>query len=647
MLYSEPYVLKEGYEINLVFTDGLADLVNYEFTDDSGNIPQDRIPIFNALNYIINKTDIALNIWESVNIYASVMDSGTDDSMLEQAYIDPKNYQNSDGTVKNCAEVLTYLLDFMGARLYQSNGRWNIDLVSEKTATNVPTRKRTSNYGVIAGGNENPRYLLRRSTAASPRITFKDQGQVMKIPQTYGTIELTYEFGLRKNNSLIIGDFENEDLENGQLRNWQIDAGSDTIVGLERLEESRAGLAFFTQHNTNVFGTVVTITSKPVPIYETDFDSKIKFSFDTYIRPIFENTYSYIDVAISIGNKYLKPVRPNWTDPRPEITNQFTSAAGLLIDGKYIRYYIEELLKWKTIEVEALVKGSDGISGDLVLEFKLYSPPTYDYETIALMKAAGIPEFYKRRARAKDTVSSNDVIRFYEHEYSTESESLPDIVSLGSGQIWRLKKTVEYPTDSLANPFNSWVQSVMLDNVYARYFPNFDDPESNYTVTETPNIGIKQVFNKSLFHGDLLVPPLDDNYSNIITGHLTEQDGTSIYGNWSRKGVTENYNITELLAKMIRGQYQERRWMLTGEVMCPDGMLSFWNTIHEVRTGKIYQLISLVQNLKEGFAEIESIETLSGGDPLDESTDPGGDPGPIEPPVETRVHSSDFSTDFN
>ncbi|HNT51142.1 MAG TPA: hypothetical protein PKK67_11175, partial [Cyclobacteriaceae bacterium] len=97
----------------------------------------------------------------------------------------------------------------------------------------------------------------------------------------------------------------------------------------------------------------------------------------------------------------------------------------------------------------------------------------------------------------------------------------------------------------------------------------------------------------------------------------------------------------------IRGQYQERRWMLTGEVMCPDGMLSFWNTIHEVRTGKIYQLISLVQNLKEGYAEIESIETLSGGDPLDESIDPGGDPGPIEPPVETRVHSSDFSTDFN
>ncbi len=96
---------------------------------------------------------------------------------------------------------------------------------------------------------------------------------------------------------------------------------------------------------------------------------------------------------------------------------------------------------------------------------------------------------------------------------------------------------------------------------------------------------------------------------------------------------------------MIRGQFQERRRKLTDSLDCPDLLPTFWNTLHEVRTGRVFQFMSLKIYLRMNMAEFSAVETLSGGDPLDESV--GGDVGEIEPPVETRVHVAAFSSAFN
>ncbi len=663
MLYSEPYVLKEGYEINLVFTDGLADLKDYEFTDDSGNIPQDRIPIFNALNYIINKTDIELNIWESVNIFASVMDSGTDDSMLEQAYIDPKNYLNTDGTIKNCAEVLSYLLEFMGARLYQANGRWNIDLVSEKTATNVPYRKRTSNYGVIAGGNENPRYLLRRSTAESPRITFKDQSQVMKIPQTYGTVQLTYDLGIEdKNNLLDYGDFNDEDLVNGQLKGWKVDLenAENASIGLESYDVDKNAL--FIDFDITQPSESVLLSANPIDYEWPNGAHKVKLLFDVYTRPIYSDLWIYFDYSLKLVNSGLPITYRLQPDFFTNSLRYMDTPTNNLQDGDYNRVFITEHLTWKTISADIYIFQTS-FSGSLELDFLINSNQSYQYSSVSELQAVAVGSdkfrLYNNKARVLLAGGlpgfENDEILFYDLIRENLAEDVPNVLypvdfnSSTNPYCWKLQKRVAFPTVFNADDFaQSLLQSFLIRNVRLEYYPNNGEkPIEEITITEVVNNGLKNKLEKTIFHGDIQIPPLDNNYQYLSNAYLTESDGTPIYGGWARKGVTENYSSSELLAKMIRGQYQERRWMLTGEVMCPDGMLSFWNTIHEVRTGKIYQLISLVQNLKEGFAEIESIETLSGGDPLDESTDPGGDPGPIEPPVETRVHSSDFSTDFN
>lgn len=681
MLYSEPYVLKQGYEIMLSFTDGLADLVNYDFTDDGGNIINDRIPIFNAINYIINKTDIELNYWETVNLLASAMDSGDGDSALEQGYIDPKAYKNADGTVKNCREVLGYLMEFLGARIYQSNGRWNIDLVSEKTASTVLTRKRTSNYGTIGEDNESPRVLLRRSTAASPRVTWKDQTQVMSIPHTWGTIKLTHNLGIEnKNNLLPYGEFKGEDIEAGQFKGWQIDDsnGNGATFGLENIERNgELNDVLFVDFSACPIGdNFVLLQSLPVLYdYPGPFSYQwIKVSFDVYTRALFTKAEIYLDYAVKLNSGlYITPRvydTSNIYGPGKRVISTFTSE---LIEGKYNRLIISESLTWKTISFEFPIYftslNSISSDGPLEIEFKIRSNPIYDYVSISDLKTEPVEQivnadtiFWNKKRRVKDTVSGKDVIRIYEIERGNYAESLPDIVQPNDFSssspftkvyTWRLRETVEIEATD-----KNWLQNILIDNVKLEYIPDGEPPIESLFVTEVPNPKIKQVYEKELLHGDMstktqkvwsgsLVQYQDNNFKHIQRSYISLEDGTPITGNWSRRGITENYTITELLAKMLRGQFQELRWKETGTMMCPDGMLSFWNTVHEVRTGKIYQLISLVQNLKFAEAEVEMIETLSGGDPLDESADPGGDPGPVEPPIETRVHSSDFSSDFN
>lgn len=667
MLYNEPYVSKKNYDVNLTFTDGLADLKDYEFTDNGGTYPTSRLSILTALNYILNKTDVRINVWENVNAYPTGILYGTDDSTLEQLYIDPMRYRNDDGTYKTCREVLGYLMDFLGAKIYQSNGRWNIDLISEKSASAVATRKRTNTFGVVAGGNEAPRIMLRVAGAVAPKVTFAEQSAMMSIPQTYGTLKLTYDLGIEKENNLLpYGNFEEEDLENGQLKGWQIENETFSTLGtfgLEKLGEPRG---------TSKYALFLDFTA--CPIYENRFKvgavpvqynypgvgtfQSIRVSFDVFTRPLFTNTEIYLDYKVILnGGLYVQP-RLYSTTNRRAITDNVDN----LIDGEYNRVYITESLTWKTITFEFPIyfTSLNGISSDgpIELEFRVSSNPIYDYVDFAALRAEVVDQgtgadtvYFNKKRKVLETIDGNDVIHFYELERGSDAESVPDVIrpttfSTASpyqrAYVWKLKQSVE-----ITSTDKNWLQNILIDNVRMEYLPSYEVPVETIEVTEVPNASVKQTLAKTLYHGDLDAASLDDNYKYISRAFVSTADGTPITGGWQRRGVTENYTITQLLGKMIRGQYQDIRWKLAGQLHCPDGMPTFWNTLHEVRTGKVYQFMALKLMLRNMLAEFEAIETLAGGTPVDEGTDPGGTPGTIEPPVETRIHSDDFSSDFN
>jgi len=666
MLYSESYVSKKNYDITLTFTDGVADLSTFPFSDDSNNQITKRIPLLNAISYILNKTGLSLGIWESVNIYAAVMASGTNDSCLEQGFIDPKVYLNDDGTSKDCLVVLQYIVDFLGCKVYQSKGLWHIDLVSEKTASLVPTRKFDSDLNALGGGDENPRIMLRIAGAVPPKVTLAEQSGVMNIAETFGRIALTYDLGIEKENNLLdYGNFEDEDVENGQLKGWQVDdsLGGLATYGLEKLAEPRGDseYAFFVDFAACAIGqNIIKLQSLP---FEYDYPGvgtfqSIKVSFDVYTRALFTKAEIYLDWKVTInGGIYVLPRNYSTTSRRALGTAGFLND---LIDDKYNRVFISDSLTWKTIEFEFPIYfvSLNGVSSDgpIQIELRISSNPIYDYANTTALKTESVDSlnnsdtiYFNKRRKVKDTINSKDVIRIYEIERSSDGESLPDIVRPNSfstaspyrkNYVWKLKETVDIEATD-----KNWLQNILIDNVRMQYLPEYGVPIETIEVIEVPNEKVKPVLEKTLVHGDLLTPPLDNNYSLISKAYLTEEDGTPIYGNWARRGVTENYSITQLLGKMIRGQFQERRRKLTGSLDCPDLLPTFWNTLHEVRTGRVFQFMSLKIYLRMNMAEFSAVETLSGGDPLDESV--GGDVGEIEPPVETRVHVAAFSSAFN
>lgn len=663
MLYSEPYVSKRNYDVNLVFTDGLADLKDYDFGDDSGNIIYDRIPVFNALNYIINKTDIQLNIWETVNLYATGQLFGTNDSTLEQTYLNPRGYINKDGTVKNCREVLGYIMDFLGAKIYQSNGRWNIDLISEKTASEVATRKRTSNYGVISGGLEEPRYMLRVAGAPSPKVTFSEQSGVMNIPQTYGTVKLIYNLGLEEPNNLLdYGNFQDEDIANGQLKGYEVDLtnGANVSLGLEEFETDK--YALFIDFDVTQLTESVTLRANPIAYIWPGQPHRIRLTFDVYTRPLFTDVWIAFDYALKLTNSGVPITYLLQPDLFGSLSTRYMDTPTTNLQaGEYNRVYITEHLTWKTISADIYIFQSS-FEGALELYMQFRSNPSYDFASITLLKALATTtdkvRLYSNKARVLlpqgGAGNADDDILFYELDRGTELESSPEIIrpddydGTTNPYVWRLKKRTAYPTtDNGANLANSLLQSILVRNVRMEYLPLGEPAQETIEIIEVPNTNVKQVLEKNTYHGDLDLVNTDENYEYISNAWLSFSDGSPITGGWQRRGVTENYGIQQLLGKMIRGQYQDIRWKLSGTLHCPDGVPTFWNTLHEVRTGKVYQFMALTLMLRTMQAEFEAIETLAGGDPLDEGADPGGTPGEIEPPVSTRVHTVAFATAFN
>ena len=69
-LYSEPYYITSNYIVSITATDQLGDLQYKDFLDDFGNPLNTRISILDAILVILRKTNIKINVWENVNIFA-------------------------------------------------------------------------------------------------------------------------------------------------------------------------------------------------------------------------------------------------------------------------------------------------------------------------------------------------------------------------------------------------------------------------------------------------------------------------------------------------------------------------------------------------------------------------------------------------
>lgn len=687
MLFEEEYVVKNNYPVSFTFTDGLSDLSNEDFTDDSGQFPQGRISVLTAIRYCLNKTNLRLNIKESVRLIHEDLDDN--ESILTQVYIDPRVYEG-----ENCYYTLTNLLRVFKSRIVQSDGIWYIDYIGLKSKSEVTYREFDYQGTYLGESVSNPRVLLRREDAVSPKIFFRDRSAFFKVLQTYGSINIDYELKLKDNyNVLKFGEFNLADVVDNQIKGWSItenevfinpDGTKAVLYGLDPNVDNSTFFTKFT-HNTidinsipNV-SQIITLTSDYVDLVDTGNEYILKFSFDIEAYPVIKEAYTYFDFTLQARltnstfetvNKQLRPAEIVLSQDGYSIldytinnlilyiTDDYTFNAEILIDSQTFTFY-----------------GEKRNFADFRVIFNIYSNQIYDMDIddVDDIKTRDIFTRLKDRIRAVD--GNIDVlplgnIRTYKltpGELATTDppEKIKPLDYIADEPYyWNLERTDVRPTvkkpvlSRLTNEYvyvdyyvGQWLNTILIDNVVLGYYPNKQEPLSLSNTNIKIDPQIKSVYEESILHGDLDVADIDENYKHISYGWFSDSNGNLLTARWDFLDGTVGYsNLQRIISDTIIKQIYLPRILLTGIVDVREVDFSMFKTIYEVRSGRIFLPASISLDLFENTANISIIEILKGEAIIDENDpdlpgDPGG-PDPIEPPVRIREHTDEFSDEF-
>jgi len=660
--YSEVYSRNFNYPISIIFTDGLADLSKKTFSDVFKNDFFTRIKVLDGIIICLRKTGLNLQLWDSMNLYPSSMAHGSTDSFIDQLYFDPLTYQDKDGNFEDCFSVLKSLLTNLCSRVMQSNGVWMIENPTLKTAAFVPTRVIDPDGTILSASNVDFRIQLRGERAASPKLTFQNESPMMNVTEQFGIINITYNYGLKiKNNILVSGDFEDEDLDNGQLKNWQIEYTRFTNIDFPPLS-ARIMIDASKDHDRVLYNNFyltkgdipgspdnkqqIILASLPIALHLPNTQpTKLRISFDIYTYPSSKDTYVEIDLSAQV----------NWTVGPTLITTtirddgayDFGAADIYLLDGEYIRIYIDDHYAWKTVVLETIYDNALDIDGDFQLKFRIASNRLYDYASISDLRAVVTDVGNLRnnnRVRVYDSLLQ--AVRHYKYVISGDSDDGDKIIipttPTGYNGVWQLDKIV-IPQVST---HESWLSYFMIDNVSVQYLPNDEEPIVSEESTDVLNTEIDSSIDLTLRHGDL---PDDENYKSISRGWFSLADGTPT-SDWKINKYappgpgfpTQPISLIQLIQQLYRAQYQIQRWKLSGDVDFR-GIIPYMGfCIYETVTGRLYVQVAPNIKTKGAVCSIEIIEALLGTPVPD--TDPSPDPD-VEPPPSTKDFSpADFST---
>jgi hypothetical protein len=201
-IYLEPYV-QPTYPVSISAGDGLGQLRNFLFVDGSGDPYTTNKHHLEILTICLNKLDLGLNIWESINIYENSQNSTTADSPLNQTYVDCEIFKNSDDSIMNCYQVVEEILKIWGARILLSQDgsndcAWHIIRVG---AMHSSYQRRKFNSAGVYQSTESYNPVLtitNASTAKASRRVFINESQMLEFLPAWKEFTTIQKLGLRE-----------------------------------------------------------------------------------------------------------------------------------------------------------------------------------------------------------------------------------------------------------------------------------------------------------------------------------------------------------------------------------------------------------------------------------------------------------------
>lgn len=578
-----------------------------------------------------NGTDGSFNITiEDINITESP-DDLTASSPLQQAFIDPNVYIKKGKPIK-CDQALHNLVASFGARVYQANGYWIVESIEQKSGT-VNYRVFNLDGEFQSSGTAYSTIDIKRPNTAD-RIAYVNKSGLLSILPSYNNISFNIEFDF--DNNLLPSSFEKEDIiqqESGapQIIGWTYDLtngdgvgfGIETLTKETGVTEDNKGALFVDFSDCTEYRELILISEEfnldPVS------DANLVLSFDVYFRGLFQDVVSYIDYSLKIGDLYLLPLN---------LPNDNTQS---LIDGEYIRFYVDKPLSWtnfkKTVRSRQRTL-STTLEGPVTLKIRVSNNKLYDYASIALLRDQVTDENEIEGSNITQVkVLDGSVIRFYKIDYSTDADDSPNVIRPDDyhGLLWRLEKTVLNPADP---PF--WLNGILLDNITLGFDLEFPE-ELVYSKENNPDI--KLDLPVDIVHSDLAlypediedVPVYDTNFRRLLNNWIRFSDGTPT-SLWYRGYSDERRSLIDILMRMYQGQLSSPSFKFSGEFDV-DVNPSLFNLFREIRLDKKLIAMSLVIHDHTNFIEAELLELKAGADG--------------EPPADVFEFTEEFTTEFD
>lgn len=654
--YTAPYSEERNYHVTVSAADMLQNLSEISFGNSAGAFPVGRMTLMQGILMCLQHTDINLDVYEGVQILIPGVSEAYDEtSMVELAYFDPAVHEG-----KTCFQVLDALLTVLQARVYQALGRWNIETITQKAGGTFNVRTRDF-YGTETGAGfleTEPRLLLRKSSSPNPRVCYHDMSQVMKIAETFGTVEIINNFGLKEDNNILKNaHFVDVDIEAGQLDGWLVSTENPTpTIAAVMSPNGQTIEPLQAQFNAATTNEQLQVLSNAVPLAAFDGAYRLAISFDVYVSPVLQGNYLYFDLSLSISggspdDYFVGIVFSDSNGANALITD--TAAGTYLIDGQFLRFFAEEP-GWKTISLFTIVDSDvfGSVTGDFQALLRVSGNHYVDHVDVASLRAEAtdgvIPtQTYNNRRRVLDTTGVNVIV--YSLRRGTDPDDPPNIIRPNDYNgslpyVWEFTSIQAYDPG-----ISQLMGTFMVDNFVVQYLPDQVAPEESETIPAIINEKTKHNKEVEFLHGD----PLDENYKNVTLGWLSLEDESTIDEYSIRLGASSviHDRIVDLASTAYRGQFNARRWKESGTFSTMGLVPSFYNSFWELRNGKVFLPTYMSVDTKAASTAVELIETLSGAgiEDVGQIIDPTSPVVPIEPPPPEagRVHSDDFSIDFS
>lgn len=617
-VYQEAYI-NPPYTINLVATDGIQQLQNLDFLDDTGNKLTGSLSIIKLIAFVFKKLGLSLSFRVALNMYASGFSTGAANDPLDQTYInDLDSFYEDDGTAWKCDRVIEAILAPFGAKIVQAEGYWNIIHIEEQT-DNYDYRV-FSSTGTYVSNSTSDHIIDINSPSLAMGALFRDRNQTLQIVPAYGDINLSHTLDARKN-LLKSGSFELEDWDGQFFIGWgiNINGAAGVTYGVKQIVLSpgadlvndaiRRTLAVITNGTNGItripFGGRNLFNPRGShALYIANIEQSLLTGHTGFVRHggtpfvfagLGKNVYitsptTYLDFlndSVTISFKYRINLHqygyndgldPHWVRVRYQVecwedTDIYvfneklgwlrTTGSGTLYPDSnefYNTIYETNFNSDQSKELTINLPDAQSFQTAKPLTIRFWFEGVTSFDAMSFVDLQAILTV-DRTIGNKAKVAVTDTIYYYNLRAGTDATSSPSILrpgdynALTNPVVWELEHSDRY---------YGVIQEIYMDDVVLLFNPGYVAPPQSEELSILINDNFKETLDVSIATGDLPDTQIDSG-RYIYENYFQDSVGTPTTG-WKRDYIDEATTVQKILLKSLANQYSKPTFKLGGAI---------------------------------------------------------------------------------